>query len=181
MRTPNGSGEPLAARSSASAEPAPMLAYSSRSSASRMPRVPRLSASIGSAPTCPHQPANSCNPTWFVSSECHARSSRCGRRSRVPTRPPTDSRTRSCHLDNGWWSRPAHVPDPSHPCGTQPGPLTGGPVHRSRHRHSDPGAQQRSRTCDDSAVQRCRQDRRQSVLQALVSCWPLEAVRWNHE
>ena len=51
MRTLKGSGEPLAARCSAKAEPARMLVYSSRSSASRVPRVPRLSASMSSAPT----------------------------------------------------------------------------------------------------------------------------------
>ena len=85
MRTLNGSGEPLAARCSASVDSARMFVYSSRSSASSVPRVPRLSASMSSAPTCSLQRANSCSPTWFVSSECHARSSRVGRRSRGPT------------------------------------------------------------------------------------------------
>ncbi len=85
MRTLCGCGVPFAMRRSDSAVPEGWLAYSSRSRAGRMPRVPRFTASISSEPVSFSHLANSSRPTWFDSSECHARSRRTGRASRGPT------------------------------------------------------------------------------------------------
>ena len=70
---------PLAMRWSDRLVPERMFAYSSTSSASCTPRVPRLTAYIISLSTFFSQIANSSMPTWFVSVECQARSSRRGR------------------------------------------------------------------------------------------------------
>ena len=64
--------------------PRSTLQYSTRLRAASTPRVPRLTAIIGSLPTARHHGTNSSTPTWLVSSDRQARSSRVGRRSDRP-------------------------------------------------------------------------------------------------
>src|SRR5690348_597718 len=82
---PYGSAAPLLRRRSDHWVPEGWLQYSTRLRAASTPRVPRFTAIIGSLPTMRDQLVNSSTPTWFVSSERQARSSRVGRWSRGPT------------------------------------------------------------------------------------------------
>jgi hypothetical protein len=79
-----GSAKPLLRRRSDHRVPPGWLAYSTRLRAASTPRVPRLTAMIGSLPTRRDHVANSSTPTWLVSSDRQARSSRVGRPSRGP-------------------------------------------------------------------------------------------------
>src|SRR5215207_9474976 len=81
---PYGSVAPLRRRRSDHAVPDATLQYSTRLRAASTPLVPRLTAIIGSLPTSLHHGTNSSTPTWLVSRERHARSSRVGRSSAGP-------------------------------------------------------------------------------------------------